>query len=98
MTLQTKRFIELADIISLKFECKKCGTTVTIDARKSFSVKTLRICLNCQNDWWGYEDASIDESISQLVGLLQRMQRILDDPARLACNLSLEVKEEVVQS
>jgi DNA-directed RNA polymerase subunit RPC12/RpoP len=50
MTVQQKRFIELADIVSMRFECKNCHTSVQI-AFEKFRNGTLYSCPNCQSEW-----------------------------------------------
>jgi Zn ribbon nucleic-acid-binding protein len=93
MTLQTKRFIELSDILALRFECRHCGATLTIDARKSFSVPP-RECVNCKNDLWGYEDATVDQAIRKLADDLKLLERVMDGDKRVAFSFSLEIKED----
>jgi len=37
MTTQTKKFIELSDILALRFECKKCGSELLISSLRDIS-------------------------------------------------------------
>jgi Zn ribbon nucleic-acid-binding protein len=97
MTLQTKRFIELSDILSLRFECRNCGATLTIDTRKNFSVPP-RECVNCKNDLWGFEDATVDQAIRKLAEDLKLMQRIVDEKNRVAFGFSFEIKEDTTKT
>lgn len=92
MTSQTKQFIELSDIIALRFDCNHCGASLTIDARKNFS-KPPMTCVNCKQDLWAYEDAAIEEAIQGFVDNLKLWQRIVETPKRTAFAFLLEVKK-----
>jgi hypothetical protein len=93
MTSQTKYYIDLSDIAALRFECRHCGATLTLDARKNFSTPP-RTCVNCKEDLWPYEDATIERAIVGLVENLKLWQRLMDNPDRIAFNFMLEVKGE----
>jgi hypothetical protein len=97
MTLQTKRFIEMSDIVALRFDCKHCGATLTLDARKNFSIPP-RDCVNCKGALWEYEDATIDRAISGVIENIKLWQKLLNDPKRIAFSFLLEVKEEAIES
>jgi uncharacterized paraquat-inducible protein A len=50
MTLQTKRFIELADILSLRFECKECGASVALPPDGD-AARATASCPACYKPW-----------------------------------------------
>lgn len=51
MTKQTRNYIELSDIVALRFECRLCHATLTIPLAKDVRVENLKICPNCNVPW-----------------------------------------------
>ena len=58
MTIQTKHFIELTDIVALRLVCKNCGTTLSVllsDAKLTTGENSpnmfLGNCPSCHHSW-----------------------------------------------
>ena len=99
MTTQTKTFIQLADILSVRVECGKCHSTVTIPIGRSMNFGGMRRCSNCGNAWLAVEMASIEqkvnacaESIRATADDLRNWQNTLDTMGSAGFSLSLEIK------
>lgn len=54
MTVQTKCFIELSDIIALRFDCKKCKAISVFPFEEFRDVP--QICPNCEQEFAGFND------------------------------------------
>src|SRR5690242_17867559 len=50
MTTYTKRFIELSDVIGMRFKCRHCGAVMELPV-KQFEDAVLDSCPNCKEDW-----------------------------------------------
>ena len=78
MTSQTKHYIELSDIVALRFECKNCKTSVTFGMGQNFDLKKLSDCPGCKNTWVydGY-DISIQNEIEAVIRSINRLSETL---------------------
>ncbi len=91
MTEQLKRFIELADIIGLRLECKKCGCSVSLGDSPKDAIyqqlykasSTLARCPGCGEEW--------KTSDSYLQQLFSDLHNLRDQESRLAYKLRLEI-------
>lgn len=90
MTTQTKKFIELVDILALRCECRqgKCRTSLAIPLA-DVSGREFRICPSCKEPWAQFLESSYEPLITEFLEKLQRLKE-----ARLGCSLTFEVKEE----
>jgi hypothetical protein len=97
MTSQTKKFIELSDIIALRFECKnqKCKSTLTTSVR-DFRQGTLNACPVCKNPWATVNGGSCELAISDFMQAFHKMEKMLGSGGEFPAGFSitLEVKEE----
>lgn len=95
MTSQTKRFIELSDILSLHFECAHCGAALLIPLSKEIFVKKLYACPHCGRQWIKrLEGGSIESTISDCVERLKALKEALSGGLYDGFCLTLEVKGE----
>jgi len=76
MTKETRHFIELSDIISFQFRCKKCGATVSRPISGTRNVPGA-ICGNCDIDW--SFDPSETRSIEELASKIRYVKKIIGE-------------------
>ena len=102
MTSQTKHFIELSDIVALRFECKHCHATVSLPISADIKVESLRICPNCNEPWARLpEGSTIELAIKKFIDdfknfedLLRRRSEFLPESGFLLC---IEIKSDAAQ-
>jgi hypothetical protein len=100
MTNQTKRFIELSDIIGLQLECKKCGvsllaggSTLTATLVDPNNV-TLARCPTCNADWTvasGFPRMAYDTEVKKFLRMIETMRSI---EGNIGCRIRFEIKVE----
>jgi len=56
MTIQTKHFIDPSDIVSIRFDCKHCKTSVSIAISSTVKIDTLAMCPSCRKPWLAIPD------------------------------------------
>jgi|SRR5579872_1749796 len=96
MTSQTKKFIELSDIIALRLECKnqECKATLITSAR-DFRKGTLNACPVCKEPWAIVNGGSCELAVSDFMQAFHKLESMLcagNFPAGFS--LMLEIKEE----
>ena len=102
MTSETKRFIELSDIIGIRVKCRSCGCSLLIDATKDDGPignlmlahnSVLGICPTCSHPWTATQPgrATWDSDIKEFVRKMQSLKRAV---GTLGCALELEIKHE----
>ena len=101
MTVQTKHFIELSDIVALRLECKKCGTTLTSLVGDKIDARALRVCPQCSEPWASLPGGStIELELLKLVAALKETRAAVDARAQLIRDggffLSLEIKPDAI--
>ncbi len=101
MTTQTKLFIELSDILSVRVECGKCHSTVTIPLAANMTFGGLRRCSNCGTAWLAVEMSSIEDQIKNCatairttVDELRNWHKTLTMLGSEGFSLSLELKPD----
>jgi len=92
MTVQTRRFIDLADIIGLRFECKRCRASLELTLER-LEQGTLHKCPSCHRDWALLNDVSREGSFIQFVRCFNELAKLLGEPSPLGFSLTLEIKE-----
>jgi hypothetical protein len=73
MTLETKHLIEIGDIVSIEFTCKKCTSTLLYSIAQFGRVPTQ--CPNCKEDiveHLGPDYVAIEEAIKAIKRLKDR--------------------------
>jgi len=99
MTSQTKRFIEIVDIIGIQIECKKCKASLLVggDTMRSLSdahSDALYQCPSCHSDWTaplGSTVSSYDDEVKKFMRTLEKMATINE---RLGCQIRFELKDD----
>lgn len=94
MTEQTKRFIEIADIVALRIDCGSCGSMVATPL-VSFQ-NAPHGCSNCGTPFVGYESTNaLQGSFDDIVVALKKTQRIADHH-RFKVTLEIAVPKTLV--
>jgi len=103
MTSQTKKFIELSDIIGLRLKCRnpECDTALLVGIERETSTlsdllaasnQVMAKCPTCRNEWATLsKHAPFDSEIKHLLRLINDVKKL--EP-KFGCSLMLELKEE----
>jgi hypothetical protein len=103
MTSQTKTFIELADIVGLRMECKNCGISLLVNQQSLTTLtgehnSSLRSCPHCANSWTQLDTYTtpgmrpgFDSEIKAMIRAINQVKALEE---RLGCRLTLEIAEE----
>lgn len=103
VTTQTKRFIELSDIIGLQLECKnpKCGISLlaggdTLTSLAGQHNETLSKCPTCDTPWTVPASYPIvmgyDTEVKKFLRMIEMMRTIEHN---LGCRIRFELKDDV---
>ena len=74
MTEQTKRFIELRDIIGLRFTCKQCGSALSVPREKIGVLPAA--CINCTAEWGSFSSDDLQSKIAALIDAMNVIGRL----------------------
>jgi hypothetical protein len=96
MTEETKKFIELSDVLALRLECRHCGSGLLIssgrDMMKREEQGKLNNCPVCGREWASVSGSSCEMTIAQFVDCLNKLRATLKTfPAGFI--MTLEVKD-----
>ena len=99
MTRQIKHYIEITDVLGLRFACKSCGTTVSFPISQTFDLTKLGECPCCKKSWIANASgASIQGEIEAIIRSVRKMADIFGTDSKFPTELQLtiEVKAEAV--
>jgi uncharacterized paraquat-inducible protein A len=98
MTSQTKHYIQLSDILAVRFECKECGAAVSLPISMKINFSRISVCPNCGNPWATIMQTSLEsdlkltaDAIFRATALLTQHQKILEGAGFKGFSLALEV-------
>ncbi len=94
MTEQTKRFIELADVLGLQFQCNKCGTSMFLPLNQTIDERKLRACPHCGRPWLSLPGSTtIELAVANFVNSVKELASHFDGSSHfpVGCSLSLEI-------
>jgi hypothetical protein len=103
MTTQTKRFIELSDILALRFECKHCGCELLISSLHDMSKREeqgkLNDCPVCRKPWASVNGSTCESAIAEVLSSLNKLRRLIGThqdafPAGFALTVEIKGKEQ----
>jgi len=102
MTSQTKKFIELSDILAFHFRCKRenCGTELSVPLQTTFGRHQVAdSCPNCGSDWL-VVNTGISGSGSSIAPALDKIAAYINEISRWPGNfeLTLELKPDPEES
>jgi hypothetical protein len=90
MTSQTKHYIEVSDIVALRFDCKHCGAVLTLTLAKDMG-NSINECPVCGKGWARLENSTSELLIKEFA---QKCSRLVYDLPHLGFNLSLELSSD----
>ncbi len=93
MTSQTNHYIELSDILGLRFECKTCGTSVSFPLSQNFDLLKLNDCPSCGKPWVSFPmGASIKGEIEGVIKAIVRLSGALSPEGKFPTQLALKLE------
>jgi uncharacterized paraquat-inducible protein A len=99
VTSQSKTYIELRDIIAIRFECKKCQASISMPV--SINMNFAHACPNCGAAWTSVMQASIQKELKSCVDAIAGMalslknwEQVMAAGGSKGFTLSLEISEE----
>lgn len=103
MTIQTKRFIELTDILALRFTCKHCGATLSLSITDDKLMREqptmfLGNCPGCQRPWTNFGGSTNEQLITRVTAALNRLREALagNPPMPFGFSLGVEITPETI--
>ena len=97
MTSQTKRYIELPDILALHFVCTRCGTNLSVSITNEIRLDAMHQCPNCREPWtYLAGGAVLDALLKQFVVSFNSIAKNLEAGHFPGFKLSLELKDDPV--
>jgi hypothetical protein len=90
MTTQTKRYIELSDILAFRCECKKCGVALTLPVAKDVGESILK-CPRCGKAWTRFDDSTHEILVNEFA---EKTQQLASALSFMGFNLTLEIRDE----
>ena len=78
MTAQTKYFIAPADIIAVRLECGKCGTSVCIGISPEVEFDSLVMCPTCRTAWLAFPGNGASTLVPQVKQFSQAIKSMAD--------------------
>jgi hypothetical protein len=97
MTSQTKKFIELSDIVGLRIQCKhaECHATLLLPILTKLDREKLLVCPYCQRPWTRLPTGStIENTVEECARAISKLSSALNDPSFRGFALSLEIKQD----
>lgn len=92
MTTQTKKFVEISDIVALLFECKnpECGISLSLPVRHgSNGIGGVQSCPHCGAHWATLPHGDYSLEFKHLLDILDKLSN-----APIGCSFSLEIRPE----
>lgn len=97
MTSQTKKYIELPDIIAIRFACTHCGVNLSIPIVRDIRMDALRVCPNCREPWTFLASGSTLESmLRKFIEDFEMLTRALESDHFSGFKFTLELKDEKI--
>lgn len=94
MTSQTKFFIELTDIASLRFDCKGCGSVALLPFDKFRDVPAM--CPNCQQEFVQFTNTTVQTVLRDFVRSVQQVKKLTESGAS-AFTFAMEIVPPVAK-
>jgi len=97
MTSQTKKFIELTDMLSLRFECKHCNSELLISSLRDLELGTLNNCPVCGRPWASINGSTCEPTIAEFLTALNKLRVTVgrhENVFPAGFNLTIEIKDD----
>ncbi len=93
MTVQIKRFVEMCEMVAMRFECVSCEATLSLSFAKEIDVKRLLVCPNCERPWIRLPSGGTAElTIQECVKKIRELNNFINTDPPKGFRLSIEVK------
>jgi len=93
MTSQTKHYIELSDILGLRFECAACNASVSFPLSQKFDLEKLSDCPGCSKTWVTFPmGPSIRGEIETLIRAITQLGGALTPDSKFPTKLVLRLE------
>ena len=102
MTIQTKHFIDLSDIVALRLVCKYCDASLSVplsdEKLKTDNMKNLFLseCPSCGRNWAEAGGSTNEPLITRFTAALNRLRDTFEAASHIGMTLVLEIKPEAV--
>jgi len=97
MTSKTRCFIELADLLAWRFECKNCHASLELSL-DNLEKGTLNECPHCHRNWaliptTPLSSVNFEPHFTRFIEALNQLKGQFGDQSVLGFDLSLEIKQ-----
>ncbi len=94
MVVQTKHFIELADLVGLKFACKhkNCKAVLTLPMSEDALAGALLNCPSCTEPWLQQGQVYFGDTVKNVIASLKALE---DLQKKVSVGFSLEVNPAI---
>ncbi len=96
MTSENRRFVSLDEILSIRYECRNCGTSVTVP-RQKWGDKIQRQCPHCVSDPPAAWVAVNSHEQTALIELQRSIGNLVASKA-MNCRIQLEIRDSKSES
>jgi NAD-dependent SIR2 family protein deacetylase len=98
MTVQTKHFIDAADLVSLRLQCKRCEVTMLLPLSAEIEGKLLRTCPQCNKPWAQLSNGvTMEKKIMAFGAALMELRSAMQEREKTApedtFSLTLEIEQ-----
>ncbi len=90
VTSQTKQFIEMGDILSLRCDCKECGASLSLPIGFGLA-KSLLSCPKCRKPWLQFEGGTYQITVDDFAKRVEELKQLLPT---IGCKLYVEIAPE----
>jgi hypothetical protein len=97
MTVKTKRYIELADVLTLMLTCKGCGSSleipISVDLSRNENIQKLDSCPVCLRPWVSRNGDTYHKVVAELPVAITKLRNVMET-AKLGFDLAIEVSND----
>ncbi len=87
MTSQTKHYIEMSDILSVRCDCKECGASLSLPLASNLAYSLFK-CPKCGKPWVRFEGGTYELTITNFMKGMEELKGLLPNAG---FNLQFEV-------
>jgi hypothetical protein len=93
MTEQTKRYVELSDLVNVHLTCKHCGASITLRLRSlsDSPVPLPATCVGCTTPWTSVEGVPTHKALKEFAAALEILERVI---AKRQVSLRIELSPQ----
>jgi transposase-like protein len=76
MTSQTKQYIEMEDILSVRCDCKECGASLSVPVASNLADSLFK-CPKCGKSWVRFEGGTHEITINEFAKRVGELKLLL---------------------